>query len=44
MKIMRDQDIPCDLVLLMSSNAESKCFVTTANLDGETDLKVRIKR
>ncbi|KAK6644621.1 hypothetical protein RUM43_000889 [Polyplax serrata] len=38
-KLNRDQDVPCDLVLLISSNSESKCFVTTANLDGETDLK-----
>lgn len=35
-----EQDIPCDIVLLVSSHKESKCFVTTANLDGETNLKV----
>ncbi|XP_055524326.1 phospholipid-transporting ATPase IF isoform X2 [Wyeomyia smithii] len=35
----RDCDIPCDLVLLKSSDESGKCFVTTANLDGETNLK-----
>ncbi|SPP88766.1 probable phospholipid-transporting ATPase IF [Drosophila guanche] len=32
-------DIPCDLVLLQSSGMDNKCFVTTANLDGESNLK-----
>ncbi|XP_017126564.1 phospholipid-transporting ATPase IF [Drosophila elegans] len=37
--VRNDGDLPCDLVLLQSSGAERKCFVTTANLDGETNLK-----
>ncbi|XP_043867375.1 phospholipid-transporting ATPase IH isoform X2 [Drosophila mojavensis] len=31
--------VPCDLVLLYSSSARNICFVNTANLDGETNLK-----
>lgn len=31
---------PCDLVLLHSSTDDGICQVTTANLDGETNLKV----
>ncbi|ALC48588.1 CG9981 [Drosophila busckii] len=32
-------DVPCDLVLLHSTSKEQLCFVNTANLDGETNLK-----
>uniref|UniRef100_A0A182W5N6 Phospholipid-transporting ATPase n=1 Tax=Anopheles minimus TaxID=112268 RepID=A0A182W5N6_9DIPT len=35
----RDCDIPCDVVLLQSSDEHARCYVTTANLDGETNLK-----
>ena len=31
---------PCDLVLLYSHTDDGVCQVTTANLDGETNLKV----
>lgn len=38
-KSMRDCDVPCDIVLLKSSDPNGKCHITTANLDGETNLK-----
>ncbi|XP_058978174.1 phospholipid-transporting ATPase IF [Musca domestica] len=37
--VRSDCDVPCDVVLLHSSDKNGKCFVTTANLDGETNLK-----
>ncbi|KAK8810712.1 hypothetical protein WA158_007287 [Blastocystis sp. Blastoise] len=36
----KDEEIPCDMVLLHTSN-NGKCFIQTANIDGETNLKVR---
>ena len=41
-KVLNDEEFPCDLVLLSSSNEEGQCHITTANLDGETNLKVRL--
>ena len=39
-RVNRDESFPCDLILISSSNSEGKCYMTTANLDGETNLKV----
>lgn len=33
--------LPCDLVLVCSSNVDGTVFLETANLDGETNLKLR---
>jgi len=39
---MSDESFPCDLLLIHSDTDDNKCYITTANLDGETNLKVRI--
>lgn len=39
-KIYREEDIPCDLLLLYSTEEMECCYITTSNLDGETNLKV----
>lgn len=39
-RVKQEEGFPCDLVLLSSSDVEGKCFITTANLDGETNYKV----
>lgn len=36
---VKDCDVPCDLVVIKSSDPNSKVHITTANLDGETNLK-----
>ncbi|XP_055342476.1 phospholipid-transporting ATPase IF-like [Paramacrobiotus metropolitanus] len=38
--VVDEHKFPCDLVMLASSNDDGRCSVTTANLDGETNLKV----
>ncbi|KAG8063923.1 hypothetical protein GUJ93_ZPchr0004g40384 [Zizania palustris] len=37
-----NDEIPCDLVLFGTSDPQGICYVETAALDGETDLKTRI--
>uniref|UniRef100_A0A804RHA0 Phospholipid-transporting ATPase 2 n=1 Tax=Zea mays TaxID=4577 RepID=A0A804RHA0_MAIZE len=36
-----NDEIPCDLVLIGTSDRQGICYVETAALDGETDLKTR---
>ncbi|KAJ3450633.1 putative phospholipid-transporting atpase [Anaeramoeba flamelloides] len=40
--LKENMESPCDLVLLSSSNKDGSCYIQTANLDGETDLKTRV--
>ena len=33
---------PCDLIILATSSLKGKCYVMTANLDGESNLKAKL--
>lgn len=39
--VLCDEEIPCDMVLISTTSSNGQCHVTTANLDGETNLKTR---
>ncbi|VDK71167.1 unnamed protein product [Onchocerca ochengi] len=40
-KIMRNEAIPADIILLSSSEPAGMAYIETSNLDGETNLKIR---
>ncbi|KAG2532372.1 hypothetical protein BBI17_003270 [Phytophthora kernoviae] len=40
--VLKDGDpVPADCILLATSRSDGRCYVETANLDGETNLKIR---
>uniref|UniRef100_A0A7S1RD31 Phospholipid-transporting ATPase n=1 Tax=Alexandrium catenella TaxID=2925 RepID=A0A7S1RD31_ALECA len=39
--VRADEELPADIVVLASSGEEGNCYVSTANLDGETNLKLK---
>lgn len=40
-RLYNGEQIPADIVVLSTSDADGACYVETKNLDGETNLKVR---
>jgi len=41
LKIREGEEVPADIVLLSTPDEEDLCYVETANLDGETNLKIK---
>ena len=41
LKVDSEEPFPADLVILASSEPEGLCYIETANLDGETNLKIK---
>lgn len=40
-KVKSEEAIPADMLVLSSSEPEGLCYIETANLDGETNLKIK---
>ncbi|KAI5863163.1 phospholipid-translocating P-type ATPase [Durotheca rogersii] len=40
-RVQSEEPFPADIVLLASSEPEGLCYIETANLDGETNLKIK---
>lgn len=40
-RVRSDEEVPADIVILGTSDAEGNCYIETKNLDGETNLKTK---
>jgi P-type E1-E2 ATPase len=40
-KVLQNEQIPADLILINSSAPKGSCYIETKNLDGETNLKYK---
>ncbi|RAL59529.1 hypothetical protein DID88_006523 [Monilinia fructigena] len=40
-RVESEESFPADIILLASSEPEGLCYIETANLDGETNLKIK---
>ena len=40
-EVSNNEDFPCDLAFIKSSREDNECYISTANLDGETSLKCK---
>ncbi|KAF3203909.1 hypothetical protein TWF191_002515 [Orbilia oligospora] len=40
-RIYNNEEVPADIIILATSDADGACYVETKNLDGETNLKAR---
>lgn len=40
-RLYNEEEIPADIIVLNTSDADGACYIETKNLDGETNLKVR---
>jgi P-type E1-E2 ATPase len=40
-KILQNEQVPADIILIQSSAPKGSCYIETKNLDGETNLKYK---
>ncbi|CAH6723659.1 phospholipid-transporting ATPase Dnf1p [[Candida] jaroonii] len=40
-RVRSNEEVPADMIIISTSDAEGNCFIETKNLDGETNLKMK---